>query len=79
MHKVKCDCCRDEVRVALYFSNKQIITHEESALNNERYYEAVTSGEAICPNCGCNIKKIFKTTISDHNIVKLAMGELLYE
>lgn len=79
MHKVKCDCCRGEVRVALYFSNKQIITHEESALNNERYYEAVTSGEAICPKCGCNIKKIFKTTISDYNIVKLAIGEPLDE
>ena len=75
MHKVQCDSCRNEVDVALYFSNKRIITHEENALNNATYYEATCIGEAICPICGCNIKKHFKKAISGKNIVDLAVGD----
>lgn len=74
MHKVQCDGCRNEVDVALYFSNKRIIT-QESLLNCEQTYEAVCTGEAICPVCGCNIKKLFKKLISGKNIVDLALGE----
>ena len=75
MHKVQCEGCRNEVEVVLYFSNKRIITHEENALNNVVYYEAVCIGEAICPVCGCNIKKHFKKEISNKSIVDLAVGE----
>lgn len=74
MHKVQCDGCRNEVKVALYFSDKRIITHEENAFN-ARYYEAVCRGEAICPICGCTITKFFKKTISNKSIVDLALGE----
>lgn len=73
MIKVKCDGCSNEVKVALYFSDKRIITHEESALNNATYYEASCLGEAICPICGCNIRKHFKKIISGKNIVDLAV------
>lgn len=72
MHKVQCDGCRNEVEVALYFSDKRIITHEENALNG-RYYEAVCRGESICPICGCNIEKLFKKIISNKSIVDLAV------
>ena len=75
MHKVQCNGCRNEVEVALYFYDKRIITHEESTLNNATYYEASVIGEAICPICGCNIKKLFKKTISGKSIVDLAVGE----
>jgi hypothetical protein len=75
MHKVQCDGCRNEVEVALYFYDKRIITHEENALNNATYWEAMCRGEAICPICGCNIEKLFKKTISGKNIVDLAVGE----
>lgn len=74
MHKVHCDSCREEVEVVLYFSNKRIIT-QESVLNCEPTYEATYIGEAICPICGCNIKKYFKKTISAKSIVDLAVGE----
>jgi hypothetical protein len=73
MHKVQCDGCRNEVEVALYFSHKRIITHEEGALNNATYYEAACIGTAICPICGCNIEKLFKKTISNKSIVDLAV------
>lgn len=75
MHKVQCDGCKNEVEVALYFSNKRIITHEEGALNNVIYYEAGCIGEAICPICGCHIEKLFKKTISNKSIVDLAIGD----
>ena len=75
MHKVQCEACRNEVYVALYFSDKRIITHEENALNNVTYYEATCIGEAICPICGCNIKKHFKKIISSKNIIDIALGE----
>jgi hypothetical protein len=75
MQKVQCDGCRNEVEVALYFSDKRIITHEEGALNNATYYEALCRGEAICPICGCSIEKRFKKTISTKSIVDLAIGE----
>jgi uncharacterized protein (UPF0212 family) len=75
MHKVQCEGCRNEVEVALYFSDKRIITHEENALNDIRYYEAVCRGESICPICGCSIEKFFKKTISNKSIVDLALGE----
>ncbi len=75
MHKVQCEGCGNEVEVALYFSDKRIITHEENALNNATYYEAVCEGAAICPICGCNINKLFKKTISSKTIVDLAVGE----
>lgn len=74
MTKVKCEGCNNEVEVALYFSDKHIITHEESAFNSVTYYEAVCRGEAICPICGCNIRKYFKKIISNKSIVDLAVG-----
>ena len=74
MHKVHCDGCRNDVEVALYFSDKRIIT-QESILACEPTYEAACIGEAICPICGCNIKKYFKKTISAKSIVDLAVGE----
>ena len=75
MHRVQCDGCRNEVDVALYFSDKRIITHEEGALNNVTYYEAACRGEAICPICGCSITKLFKRTINTKSIVDLAVGD----
>ena len=75
MHRVKCDGCRNEVEVALYFSDKRIITHDEDALNLSATYEAFCRGEAICPICGCDIKKVFKKTISPKDIVDLATGD----
>ena len=75
MHKVHCDGCRNDVEVALYFYDKRIITHEEGALNNVTYYEAMCRGEAICPICGCDIDRLFKKTISNKSIVDLAVGE----
>lgn len=74
MHRILCEGCRNEVDVALYFSDKRIITHEENALNNATYYEASCIGEAICPICGCHIEKLFKKTISGKSIVDLAVG-----
>ena len=74
MHKVHCDGCSNEVEVALYFSNERIITNE-SVLNFEPTYEAICFGEAICPICGCNIKKLFKKIISGKNIVDIAVGD----
>ena len=75
MVKVLCEGCNNEVVVALYFSDKRIITHEENALNNATYYEASCIGEAICPICGCHIEKLFKKTISSKSIVDLAVGD----
>ena len=75
MHRILCEGCRNEVEVAIYFSDKRIITHEENALNNVIYYEASCIGEAICPICGCNIKKHFKKTISNKSIVDLAVED----
>ena len=75
MHRIQCEGCRNEVEVALYFSNKRIITHEEGALNSVTYYEASCLGEAICPVCGCNISKVFHKLISHKDIVDLAIGE----
>lgn len=72
MHRVKCEGCRNEVEVALYFSDKRIITHDENALTLNTTYEAFCRGEAICPICGCDIKKVFKKTISSKDIVDLA-------
>lgn len=73
MHKVHCDGCNQDVEVALYFSDKRIIVHEENALNNVRCYEAVCRGESICPICGCDINKLFRKTISNKSIVDLAV------
>lgn len=77
MHKVLCEGCNNEVKVALYFYDKRIITHGEHALNNATYYEAACRGEAICPICGCHIDKLFKKTISGKSIVDLAVGDSL--
>jgi hypothetical protein len=73
--KVTCECCKEEMRIPLYFSNARIISTEMSALNNEVYYEAVVEGKAICPNCGCMINKSFKKHISPGHIIELAVGD----
>ena len=75
MHKVHCAGCINHVEDALDFYDKRIITHEEGALNNVTYYEAMCRGEAICPICGCDIDRLFKKTISNKSIVDLAVGE----
>lgn len=74
--KVVCEGCREEMRLPLYFSNVRILSHEVTALNGERYYEAVAEGKTICPNCGCTINKQFKKEISNNKIIALAVGEL---
>ena len=74
MHRVLCEGCNNEVWVVLYFSNKRIITNE-SVLNCEPTYEATCLGEAICPICGCNIRKCFKKIINNKSIVDLAVGD----
>lgn len=75
MHRINCEGCKNEVEVALYFHDKRIITHEENALNNCTTYEAVCCGDSICPICGCDIKKVFRKTISNKTIVDLATGD----
>jgi hypothetical protein len=75
MHRVQCNVCRNDVEVALYFSDKRIITHDENALNLSTTYEAFCRGEAICPLCGCNTSKVFRSLISHKDIVDLAIGE----
>lgn len=75
MHKVQCDGCKNEVRVALFFYDKYIIIHEDSDLKGKKHYEAFCRGSAICPICGCSIEKIFVKTILGKDIVDLAVGE----
>ena len=75
MLEILCENCGNEVRVVPYFYDRRIITHEENALNNATYYEAIVTGEAVCPMCGYKIKKHFKKTISNKNIVDLAVGD----
>ena len=74
MYKVLCDDCRNEVEVAFYFHDKRIITHNANALNDHAYYEATCIGDAICPICGCKLRKFFSKAISNKSIVDLAVG-----
>ena len=78
MRKVQGTNCKQEVRVAFYFYNEQIVTHD-SVVCADHYYEAIVNGKAICPFCGKEINEIFHKTINKESIINMAVGELIYE
>jgi hypothetical protein len=73
MKKVKCDHCKEEVRVSLYFYGA-LITMEEDAVYQSKEYRAVVNGKAICPYCGSEINKTFSKCINTGDIIDLAGG-----
>ena len=72
--RITCNCCKEEVEVALYFYNQEIavVDYFPSA---EKGYRAATSAKAICPCCGVEINKRFASEISSNDIVQLAIGK----
>ena len=71
---ITCNYCKEEIDVALYFSDA-IITTEENFYEGYTYYRAQTRGRAICPICGKTIDKRFSEYITKTDIIKLAIGE----
>ena len=78
MMSVQCTDCKQKVKVAFYFYNEQIVTHD-SVVCAGQYYEAMVNGRAICPHCGKVINEIFHKTISKESIINMAVGEQIYE
>lgn len=74
MQIVKCEHCRQDVHVCLYFYNERIITHDSMDIPGEQYYEALVYGKAICPYCGKEVRELFKRTINKEDIIDLAGG-----
>ena len=74
MQKVRCEHCKTEVPVMLYFYDERIRTHESSLDPCKEYYEAVVYGKSICPYCGNEVKKTFAKLISKEDIIDLAGG-----
>ena len=74
--RITCKYCKEEVDVALYFSDA-LITTEENFCEGYTYYVARTRGRAICPVCGTTIDKSFNERITKRDIIKLATGELI--
>ena len=76
--RLLCEYCKEEVYVNLYFYDVRILTHEmctPSTRDDDKYYEALVYGKAICPNCGRELRQLFKKEINRNAIIKLAGGE----
>jgi hypothetical protein len=74
MQKVRCEHCKAEVPVVLYFYDERINTHTSGFDPCQQYYEAEVSGKSICPYCGAEVHKTFKKLISAEDIIDLAGG-----
>lgn len=76
MNTIQCDFCHETVPVFLYFHDEEIIVQNSKTINNgnEKYYEAVVHGDAICPACGWANSKRFSKSISKSDIIDLAGG-----
>ena len=74
MQKVRCEHCKAEVSVVLYFYDERILTHESGLFQGGRDYEAVVYGRSICPHCGAEVNKMFHKSITKEAIIGLAGG-----
>lgn len=74
MQKVKCEHCKAEVLVMLYFYDERINTHTSSFDTCGQYYEAEVSGRSICPYCGAEVHTTFRKFITKEDIIDLAGG-----
>jgi DNA-directed RNA polymerase subunit RPC12/RpoP len=74
MQKVRCEHCKAEVPVMLYFYDERINTHTSSFDTCGQYYEAEVSGRSICPYCGAKVRTTFRKSITKEDIIDLAGG-----
>ena len=73
MINITCNNCKQKVEVPMYFYNVYISTHDSHMIREKaEYYRAITSGKAICPNCGTEIRETFYSEISDEDIIRIA-------
>lgn len=74
MKNVTCSECKQKVSVNFYYSGP-IIHEEEDEWNGHKFFTATANAQAMCPNCGNTIRKIYHRGITSEQIIKLALGE----
>ena len=72
MLKIDCDICHEEVIVNMHISNPAI-SFQNDGFNNKISYIARAKGRAICPKCGVEIVKQFKSEIDPSDVIDLAL------
>ena len=74
MKNVTCSECKQKVQVNFYYRGAAI-KEEEDHWNGHEFFTAKVNAQAICPNCGNTISKIYYRGITPEQIIKLALGE----
>lgn len=69
--KIKCDRCKEEICLPLYFSDVRIDSRSFYP-NGYTDYVATAYGTGICYCCGNQIAKTFRSVLSDYTIIELA-------
>ena len=71
-----CRYCRQEFEVTPYFSDARIYT-DEDPFRLTREYVAEAKGKMVCPYCGQLIQHTFKASVTNEDIITLALGRYL--
>ena len=69
--KVKCDRCKEEIYLPLFFNRAGINTRQYMPHMTTDYI-ATATGTGICYCCGNQITKTFESYLSDKTIIELA-------
>lgn len=69
-----CKHCKETVDVPMYFYDHCIQT-KILYMEPISEFTALVKGKAICPSCGSAINEVFKSIISNKDIVRLAIGK----
>lgn len=72
MVQVKCNNCREDVEVSMYYHDTRVVA-QAMFPSDVKEYVAYTRGKAICPMCGHEIHKEFKESLSTKDIIELAI------
>lgn len=68
-----CRYCKQEFEVTPYFSDARIYVDEDPCSLTQEYV-AEAKGKMVCPYCGELIQHTFKATVTNKEIITLALG-----
>lgn len=70
--RTTCDKCKEEAEVAFYFYDVRVLTELIFGATDGVEYTASALGRSICPYCGAEIRKQFKSALYRGDLIELA-------